>query len=384
MNRLSTTVGKKRKKYAAATLSKKQCNTLLTANRYHVLANDADNGEQKSNDRPPPIILTDTAHNEIHAAMLKLGIEKFSLKVTSIGVRVQTFDDDSYKKLRANLDLNKFEYFSHKSKNDKAFKAVMYGLPKTDLTELKEFFKTNLNIAPIEVFELNTKSSDPNNAIYLFHFNKKEISMSDLAKVKCVFHTVIRWAPYSPKFKGPTQCRSCTMYGHGAENCKRNKICMYCASSTHEMKVCPMNPTNAGTSPNSSGAILKCFNCQLNKLPSNHSANDPNCPARNNYLSIRRKLNSRNARNSHQHIVLNQTAQSAPATSRQIVPPAQTIPSMTYADRLKPNIPNEQEELFSMAELMNIFKSAVNQLKQCKNKFDQIEVIASLLEHAIK
>lgn len=210
-------------------------------------------------ERPPPIILTDTGHNDIHEAMLKLQITNFSLKVTSIGVRVQTFSD---------------EYFSHKSKSDKVFKVVMYGNPKTDFDDLKENCEANLNIVPIEIFELKTISNDPNNAIYLFHFNKTEVTTSDLTKVKVVNHTVIRWAPYSPKFKWPTQCRSCTMYGHGAENCKRNKICMCCASSQHEMKNCGLNPANAGTTSMESGAVFKCFSCHLNKLPSNHTANE--------------------------------------------------------------------------------------------------------------
>lgn len=380
MDRLSTTVGKKRKKYTAAPLSMKQCNTLLTANRYHVLANDADNAEPKLSERPPPIILTDTSHNDIHKAMLTLGITNFSLKVTSIGVRVQTFGDSDCKKLRANLDLNKFEYFSHKSKSDKVFKAVMYGHPQTDINELKECFKTSLNIVPIEVFELKTRGKDPNNAIYLFHFNKKEVSMNDLAKVRVVNHTVIRWAPYSPKFKGPTQCCSCTMYGHGAENCKRHKICMYCASNEHETKDCGLNPSNTSANPIVNGAIFKCFSCHLNKLPSNHSANDPNCPARNNYLSIRRKVNSRDVNNQKR----TKSIQPVQSAIGQFVPATQVTPTITFADRIKHNAPTEEENLFSMAELMNIFKDAVTQLKQCRTRIDQIQVIASLLEHAVK
>lgn len=205
--------------------------------------------------------------------------------------------------------------------------------------------------------------------------------MNDLSKVKVVNHTVIKWAPYSPKFRGPTQCRSCTMYGHGAENCKRRKICMYCASSEHEMKNCGLNPANAGTSAIVSGAISKCYNCHMNKLPSNHSANDPNCPARDNYLSIRRKVNSRVANNNKQCTTTNQPVQ--PATG-QSAPTIRITPTITYADRIKQNTPIEEEELFSMTELMNIFKDAVTQLKQCKTRIDQIQVIASLLEYAVK
>lgn len=171
----------------------------------------------------------------------------------------------------------------------------MYGLPKTDLNEIKQFFDTRLNIATNGIFEIKTKSNDPNTAIYLFHFNKKDISMQVLNKIKVVNQTIVKWAPYSPKFKGPTQCRLCTMYGHCAENCHRKKICIYCASSERESAKFGMCPTNANASTNVNGAVFKCFSCSAQKLPSNHPATDRNCPARNTYLAIRQKLNSRNA-----------------------------------------------------------------------------------------
>lgn len=101
----------------------------------------------------------------------------------------------------------KIEHYTHKKKQDKAFKAVMYGLPQADIDELKKYFELKLNMFPTAIYEIKTKKNDPNNAIYLFHFNKKDISMEVLNKVKVVQHTIVKWAPYSPKFKGPTQCR---------------------------------------------------------------------------------------------------------------------------------------------------------------------------------
>lgn len=114
--------------------------------------------------------------------------------------------------------------------------------------------------------------------------------MEVLNKIKVVNQTIVKWAPYSPKFKG-----FCTMYGHGAENRHRKKICIYCASSEHESSKCGMCPTNAKATANVSGAIFKCFSCSLQDLPSNHPATDRNCPARNKYLAIRQRMSSRNA-----------------------------------------------------------------------------------------
>lgn len=173
---------------------------------------------------------------------------------------------------------------THKSKENKLFKAVLYGLPKTDVDEIKQYFKNQLNLVPIEVFEMKTKSTDPNRAIYLFHFDKNIVSRQILQQIKTILNVVVRWAAYSPKYKGPTQCRNCTMYGHGADNCCRKAICVFCFCET---KSCPMNPTNASTSTIVPGAVFKCHNCVQNNLPNNHAATGERCPERNKYLSIR-------------------------------------------------------------------------------------------------
>lgn len=263
------------------------------------------------------------------------------------------------------------------------FKVVMYGHPKTDPNDLKSYFVKELNIETNAVYEIKTKSGDPNNAIFLFHFNKSAITMSDLSKVKVVNHTVVRWAPYSPKLKGPTQCRSCTMYGHGAENCHRKPICLYCASTTHEANKCALNPLNPAAAK--SGTVFRCHSCHSKQLPSNHMANDPMCPERNNYLAIRNNLNSRNARKQNSN--RNESQFVHPTNNSRIkrnVPPNLTRPTLSYADSVKQSNLNEDSgDLFSMTDLLSIFKNAVNDLKKCRSKLDQIQVIASLLEYAV-
>lgn len=205
--------------------------------------------------------------------------------------------------------------------------------------------------------------------------------MEVLNKVKVVNHTIVKWAPYSPKFKGPTQCRLCTMYGHGAENCKRNKICCYCASKDHESNTCGLCPANTNTTSNVTGAVYKCYSCSIQNLPSNHTATDPTCPARLDYLSIRKKMNSRSANKPTVTSATKSISSQNISRINRIAP----VESMSYAAAIKQLPPtNNNSELFSISELFNIFNGAVAQLSQCKTKIEQMKVIVSLLEYAVK
>lgn len=108
----------------------------------------------------------------------------------------------------------------------------MYGLHRTDTKDIIEDLK-KLNVTPIEVVELKTNGSNLNNATYAVNLNRGEVSMASLKNIRAVLHVCVRWAPYSTKFRGPTQCRNCTKYEHGAETCHRKPICALCTSSEH-------------------------------------------------------------------------------------------------------------------------------------------------------
>lgn len=384
-------MGKRKNKHVLAPLTMKRA--LLKANRFHPLAVDSNRPatttptyvndvNQKNKDKLPPIVITGKTYTEVKTMLAAIKATKFAVKIISIGVKIQFDDEPEFDTACAYFREKKIEHYTHKKKQDKAFKAVMYGLPQVDISEVKEYFEKRLNIVPIAIHEIKTKKSDPNNAIYLFHFDKKVVSMEVLNKVKVVNYTIVKWAPYSPKFKGPTQCRVCTMYGHGAENCNRNKVCCYCASSDHESKNCGMCPANANTSSNVTGAIFKCFSCSSQKLPSNHTATDPNCPARIQYLNIRKNMNIRNTNKS---TLVSATkvidSQTAPPINRMA-----PVASTSYASAIKQPRPtnDDNSDLFSISELFNIFNGAVAQLSQCKSKIEQMKVIVSLLEYAVK
>lgn len=308
-------VKKRRKKLSTAPLSKIP-KTLLSANRFSALYNKthdaneeeeddqstANNTQHVTSDKPAPITVTGKCANDVKKLLDEAQIKDYMIEIISIGVKIQLKTKIDYMSIRTILPQKKIDHFTHKPRSDKPFKAVMYGLPKTDVNEVKSFFLDTLNINVIEVYEMKTKNADPNHAIYLVHFNRTDMSLAKLNKITAVNNTIVKWAAYSPKFKGPIQCRKCTMYGHGASNCNRRTVCAYCTTEEHESKDCPLNPSNRNGAPNAE-AMYKCYTCTALKLPDkNHSAFDVACPARANYLAIRGKPKGNEAPNKQQGV----------------------------------------------------------------------------------
>lgn len=381
--------------------NKTTTNTLLAQNKYFTLSSDeeevemADNTNSSSrskratssriNTKPPPIIITDTRYNKIELILDETNIKIYNYKQIALGIKIFLQSKEDFDSLIATLKGKEVEFYTHRYSEEKILKVVLYGLPQMDIEELKAHFTSESNIKPTNIFQMKTKTNNIHNATYLIHLNKNDLTYNDILKIKSINHTLIKWAHYKPKFKGPTLCNKCSSYGHGAQNCNRTAHCTLCAGE-HESKDCTLK-----TNENTTSIVYKCFNCSINNKPSNHKANDEQCPFRLHYLEIKNRANNR-----HRQIqpnTLYHKTRTPQTQTTQTTQTAQRIPNITnklplsYADQLK-NLPqandeNNDEELFSISELLNIFKNAVSKIKQCRTKLDQISVIASLLEYAI-
>lgn len=335
--------------------------------------NTTGNSAQK---KPPPIIVTDEKYNKIELILKDTNIEKYCYKQITMGLKIFVDTKEDYNALLESLAERKIEFFTHRFSEEKIIKVVLYGLPKMEVSELKACFATELNIRPLEIFLMKTKSENVHNTLYLVHLNKKEISFNDLLKIKAINHTIVNWMPYKYKRRGPTICNKCLMYGHGAQNCMRTPHCQLCAGN-HEMKNCGLSANN-----NTGTIVYKCFNCTKHNIQNNHRANDIACPFREEFINMKNKTGNKSN-------LPEQNAIQQPIAKQQR--PTQHYRNTytqekSYADQLRNNsnqTNHSDDELFSMSELLNIFKNAVSKIKQCKTKLDQITVIASLLEYAI-
>ncbi len=332
--------------------------------------------------KPQPLIVTDKGC-KIDNILAEIGIVNYNCKIMSIGTKVFLYNDDDYNKVSSHLISKSIEHFSYASKQNKVCKVVLSGLPVLPIDMITADL-TLLNVQPAQVVQMTTKIQNPHRALYLIHLNASETTFQDVQKIKSICHTIVKWTVYKPRIKGHTQCRNCGMYGHGTRNCHRKSCCVLCASTEHNLFECPLKQLPKDSSP-----VYKCGYCVSNSLqPSNHRSSDPNYPARSNYINARKNTASKHGK------PLNQPGRNPKINQNTVhsVPPPNPPPLrrsfrdvVASKENNQPNIENSNtsEEMFTTAELFRIFTNAIEQIRNCKSKLDQIQVISELLSHVV-
>lgn len=340
----------------------------------------------KASTKPPPIIVTDEKYNKIEMIMDgdNTNIKDYIYKQTTLGMKIFVQNKADFDTLVASMVEKKIEFYTHRYSEEKIMKVVLRGLPQLNIEELKTHFVNEWSLRPLQIYEMKTNNANKHSALYLVHLNKNDITFNDLQKRRALNHTIISWAHYKPKYRGPTICNKCSSYGHGASNCNKTPHCLLCAGP-HEAKHCALRETE-----NINEKVFKCYNCSKDNKPSNHKANDIKCPFRQKYLDIKSKSTSnrqsqQHQQNTHQTPVIQASPQ--PTTPRQTASfntrTNRRNHTSSYADQVKYGHQQSNEELFSISQLLSIFKGAVSKIKQCRTKMDQIQVIASLLEYVV-
>lgn len=345
--------------------------------------NNKPGNQPKNQKKPPPVVLTGK-NTDIDKILKENGIENFNMKNISIGTKVFVNNDNDFEKISSYLQQNGIDYYSHGRKDQRICKVVITGLPEMS-TKLIEEELANLNIHPLQVIQMKTLNPNPHRALYLIHLNGKETTFQDVQKIKSVHHTIIKWSKYKPRPRGPTQCRNCSMYGHGTQNCHRKPTCTLCASNEHNQMVCPLRQLPKDSSP-----VFKCSYCTINNIqPSNHRASDANCPGRKIYVNLRKSLpasQTNNKTNQQRHSYQYNRNQFAPAPA----PPPLTqsyknvLVNECHDDHYQQHDNSGTQDLFSTAELFSIFTDAIQDIRNCRSKLDQIQVIAKLINHVLQ
>lgn len=154
-----------------------------------------------------------------------------------------------------------------------------------------------------------------------------------------------------------------------------------CASTEHNQTQCPLIKLSKVSSP-----VYKCSHCTAKNLqPSNHRASDPECPGRKTYIDTRRNISPRQGNNYANQFKPNQrknVTQFIPAPNPP--PLTRSFKDVTSNENKKngqTNTKNENDDLFSTTELFQIFTEAIQQIRSCRTKLDQIQVNTNLLSH---
>lgn len=324
----------------------------------------------------------DTTHS-FSSVMTLIG-NKYTFKRMSIGTKIMSESIALYGEALNVLKIHKFLFYTHEVKDSKNFKMVLFGLPKLDTKTINEEFRNSHNIQPVSVKEIETKRSNPDDALYLIEFDRQHISKREVMKIKYFYSISVYWRKPHKGNRGPTQCTKCSMFGHGARNCKRVSVCPACAGN-HDYSVCTLNKISHDGS-----VIYKCYNCAMKNLRNvNHRADDPRCPCRQDYLEIRKRITTKN-RNYHGKINFagyeSDDDDFPQLSNKEHVNKTYDHRSHTqklYSDIAKSNNDNNRNDDISNERLLEIFFDAIDALQRCQNKFDKLRVLGMILKNAI-
>lgn len=374
-----------------------------TQNQFEALSDmDEDDGEETipeystKNIKIPPVVITQCGFNI--STLNPIKVPNMTFKHISIGIRISFPDFDSYDHCTQFLKNEKIEFYTHRIKNTD-FKVIISGLPVTDPAIIREELLSKYNLNAVNIKELKTSYFNEHSRLYLTTFNKNEINLQQLNRIKAINQIIIKWIRYSPKHKGPSQCRKCLMFGHGQENCYRSIMCMLCASREHVQENCSFNNATDQRLIN-----YRCGNCQEQGLPANHKANDHSCPSRSNFESIRNNQMRRknNATNKQASSRLNPNASSfvyladnfpslpnhrasrgyAPTNTRNGNQNSSISSNTSQNNNSRSYSSATKQNLLSADEFFNIFEDALQQFYACKTSADQFSLIVSFMRRA--
>lgn len=351
-------------------------------NRFNALSNlemdfeEKTTQEENKKSKPPPFVV-DKIHS-LTKLRAYLG-DNYTYKNVSIGTKIFSPNFEMYELCKTKLLENKItEYHSYASKDDRIFNVFLYGLPKMSEDAIMNELKAQ-NVIPTSVTITNSEYNTLDDSVYKVQFKRNEFNPANLNKIRTINRIVIRWKKFKPKRSGnPTQCWKCMMYGHGGAHCNRTAACMNCGES-HLSKDCPF------TQNQKVPAVFKCFNCVKHKRDrTDHSANDVNCPFRQLYIKSRTNVtsNHRNRISRTGNYIFEESG--FPKLDTSHTPTNFQSSRVSYADQLRFSKRDEpSSNLFDSEELFKIFTQAIGELSACKNKWEQMNVIMSLLKYVI-
>lgn len=145
------------------------------------------------------------------------------------------------------------------------------------------------------------------------------------------------------------------MFGHGSDNCNVNTFCSKCAG--------PHKTTECKTD------IVKCANCH-----GDHKSTDNSCPSRSAYIGLRQRVANRQSRNIQQ---ISHFERPNGIAQQNVNLSQQNYGNRSWANVVSSSNTNNND-LFSIEQLKSLTFDLINNLKNCKNKVEQFDVITSL------
>lgn len=327
--------------------------------------------EQENNTRNkiPPITVVKSTTETLHGIMNVLKIKDYSIRKISIGHKIFCYDTTDLEKTLDEFKKRKLEYFSYTSKSNKPVKAILSGLDVMDVNKVKgELIDLGLHCIDVKLVHRVTEYNREI-ILYIVYFKYRSITVKELREnYNNINHIRVKWEYQTKKTNKITQCYNCQMFGHGSQNCNVKSFCSICAGPH--------------LTANCFSTIVKCVNCG-----GTHKSTYNECPNRVKYAELRERY----SRNGHKNAPAKQRVVQSSNRNEMF---SSTMPNISYADRLRhgpnnnnisnANLNNNNAEgfvnntLFSFDELKSLTFELIQNLKLCKSKLEQFNVITSL------
>lgn len=312
----------------------------------------------------PPITILKCKIEEVHGFCKASNIADYAIRKISIGLKLFLKTKADYDTI-CNVLTDKYEFFSYATKDEKPYKAILFGLDKHDPAIIKKkLCEKGLQCLDVKiVIKKNLQNSEY--VFYVVYFKRQTISMNELRKNYSVIDYIrVRWEFQQANKKQITQCYNCQMFGHGSSRCKVKTFCANCAGP-HKTSDCKES-------------TLKCANCN-----GNHKSTSEQCPSKTSYLNIRlQHAPRRKVRVNTEYRSPANYNNSFPNTLRQSEP---TTPNnwvarndIHHSSSYNSNTFTGSNDLFSPEEIKCLTLELITNLRNCKNKADQFEVITNL------
>ena len=299
----------------------------------------------------PPITVLKCNFEQMHQLCKTNNIADYSVRKVSIGIKLYCKNKSDYDLMIQKLT-NKFEFFSYATKSERPYKALLFGLDKMDPSIIKKQLISMglkcLDVKPVE-------KSGNNNLAYVFYvvyFERQSITLKELKQsFSNIEHIRVRWEFQRQSSNKVTQCYNCQMFGHGASRCKVKTFCAICAG-------------NHATA-NCEATIVKCTNCR-----GAHKSNSNDCPVKLEYIRIKQQHKKQPVRReavNFDHRASNYN-DAFPNAINQGIP--------RHNSNWGPQPSNN--DLFTLEELKDLTIELITNLKNCKTKTDQFDVVTKL------
>lgn len=127
----------------------------------------------------PPITVLKCKTIELHDICKQIKISNYAIRKISIGLKLFCNKKDDFE-LMCKALTDKHEFFTYGSKNDKPYKALLFGLDKYDPMIIKnQLLKMGLKCLDVKIV-IKKGIGNSEFVIYVVYFQRQSVSMKEL------------------------------------------------------------------------------------------------------------------------------------------------------------------------------------------------------------